>query len=89
MPDDPDRGQEAGAARVRRTLERERVSVEAIRKYEARHPEVTRATYKVPHYGLAGTAANYVAHLAKLGLAGTAAAVPARDAQTSERVTAA
>jgi len=47
-------------------LERERVSIEAIHDYEARHPEVTRATYRVPHHGLAGTAANYVKHVAKL-----------------------
>jgi hypothetical protein len=28
------------------------------------HPELRRATYKVPHHGCAGTAANYVLHLA-------------------------
>jgi predicted nucleotide-binding protein (sugar kinase/HSP70/actin superfamily) len=51
-------------------LERERMSTDAIRNYEARHPEVTRATYRVPHYGFAGTAANYVTHLAKRGMSG-------------------
>ena len=44
----------------------ERVNIDAIREYEARHPEVTRATYRLPHYSLAGTAGNYVTHLAKL-----------------------
>jgi len=40
------------------------LSVERIRKYEAQHPEVRKATYYVPHRGYAGTAANYVMHLA-------------------------
>jgi predicted nucleotide-binding protein (sugar kinase/HSP70/actin superfamily) len=47
-------------------LDRQCISMEAIRNYEAHHPEVTRTTYRVPHYGFAGTAANYVTHLAKL-----------------------
>jgi predicted nucleotide-binding protein (sugar kinase/HSP70/actin superfamily) len=38
---------------------------ETIRKYEERHPELRRATYKVPHRGYAGLAANYVTHLAR------------------------
>jgi predicted nucleotide-binding protein (sugar kinase/HSP70/actin superfamily) len=41
------------------------LTVEAIRKYEAKHPEVRRATYKVPHLGYAGMASNYVTHLAR------------------------
>jgi predicted nucleotide-binding protein (sugar kinase/HSP70/actin superfamily) len=43
------------------------VSVEAVRAGEARHPEVRRASYRVPHMGYAATAANYVAHLAQSG----------------------
>ncbi len=43
------------------------LTVEAIRKYEEKHPEVRRATYRVPHMGYPGTAANYVAHLAATG----------------------
>ncbi len=41
------------------------LTVEAVRKYEAQHPEVKRATYKVPHLGYAGMASNYVTHLAR------------------------
>jgi predicted nucleotide-binding protein (sugar kinase/HSP70/actin superfamily) len=40
------------------------LSVERMRQYEARHPAVTRSTHRVPHAGVAGTAANYVCHLA-------------------------
>ena len=45
-------------------LERTGLTLERIREYEARHPEVRRATYRVPHRGFCGTAANYVFHLA-------------------------
>jgi hypothetical protein len=41
------------------------LTLSLIRQYEREHPEVTRATYKVPHKGCAGMAANYVLHLAK------------------------
>lgn len=41
------------------------VTVEQIRRYEEQHPETRRATYKVPHRGYAGTAANYVMHMAQ------------------------
>lgn len=41
------------------------LTLEAVQRYEARHPEVLRATYKVPHRGYPGIAANYVMHLAK------------------------
>jgi hypothetical protein len=41
------------------------LTTEAIRKYEERHPELRRATYRVPHRDCAGVAANYVLHLAK------------------------
>lgn len=46
-------------------LEAAGVTVERIRDFEADHPEVRRATYRVPHRGYRGTAANYVAHLAR------------------------
>jgi hypothetical protein len=45
-------------------LKKTGLTVEGIRKYEARHPELRRATYRVPHRGCAGVAANYVLHLA-------------------------
>jgi predicted nucleotide-binding protein (sugar kinase/HSP70/actin superfamily) len=38
---------------------------EAVRRYEEKHPEVTKSTYRVPHYGFAGTAANYIYHLSQ------------------------
>ena len=38
---------------------------EKIREYEAKHPELRQATYRIPHYGVAGTAANYAIHIAK------------------------
>ena len=41
------------------------LTIEDIRRYEERHPEVRRATYCVPHMGYPGLAANYVAHLAQ------------------------
>ena len=41
------------------------LTIERIRQFEARHPEVRKATYNVPHLGYAGTAANYVTHLAR------------------------
>jgi len=41
------------------------LTVEAVRRFEAKHPEVRKATYKVPHRGNAGMAANYVVHLAR------------------------
>src|SRR5213596_2296397 len=47
------------------TLERTGQTIEAIRQYEAQHPQVRSATYRVPHLGCAGTAANYVLHLAR------------------------
>jgi len=47
-------------------LERTGLTVEDIRNFEEDHPELRRATYKVPHYGYAGTASNYAMHIAKL-----------------------
>jgi predicted nucleotide-binding protein (sugar kinase/HSP70/actin superfamily) len=46
-------------------LEESGVTIEQIREWEAAHPEVRRATYRVPHRGCCGTAANYVLHLAR------------------------
>jgi len=47
-------------------LEKTGLTVEEIRNYEEEHPELRKATYKIPHYGYAGTSANYVMHVAKL-----------------------
>jgi predicted nucleotide-binding protein (sugar kinase/HSP70/actin superfamily) len=41
------------------------LTMEAIRQYEAKHPKVRSATYRVPHMGYSGTAANYVTHLSR------------------------
>ena len=41
------------------------LTVETIRQYEVQHPQLRSATYRVPHLGYAGTAANYVLHLAR------------------------
>jgi hypothetical protein len=45
-------------------MEKTGLSEKSIRAYEAKHPEVRKATYYVPHRAYAGTAANYVMHLA-------------------------
>ncbi len=47
-------------------LERTGLTPEDIRTFEEDRRELRRATYKVPHYGYAGTSANYVMHVAKL-----------------------
>ena len=47
-------------------LDKTGLTVEDVRNFEEDHPELKKATYKVPHYGYAGTAANYVMHVAKL-----------------------
>jgi len=47
-------------------LERTGLTVEEIRSFEEENPKVKRATYKIPHYGYAGTSANYVMHVARL-----------------------
>jgi hypothetical protein len=52
------------AAEFQEAVKKTGLTVEAIRKYEERHPELRRATYRVPHMGYAGKAANYVMHLA-------------------------
>ena len=41
------------------------VSRERIRQYAVQHPSVKKSTHRVPHDGVAGTAANYVLALAK------------------------
>lgn len=40
------------------------LSLDRLRQYEAQHPAVTQSTYRIPHQGVAGTAANYVLTLA-------------------------
>jgi phenylalanine-4-hydroxylase len=51
-------------AEFKEALKKTGLTVEAIRKYEERHPELRRATYRVPHRDCAAAAANYVLHLA-------------------------
>ncbi len=46
------------------TLEKSGLTFDEIRAYERDHPELTRATYGIPQKGVAGTASNYVLHLA-------------------------
>jgi len=46
-------------------LKRTGLTVDEIRRYEEAHPEVKCASYRVPHAGYAGMAANYVMHVAK------------------------
>lgn len=46
-------------------IEKTGLTPETIRQYEKRHPELRRSTYRVPHLGYPGLAANYVLHLAK------------------------
>jgi predicted nucleotide-binding protein (sugar kinase/HSP70/actin superfamily) len=48
------------------TLEKTGMTVAKVRDYEKRFPELRRAGYRIPHDGVAGTAANYVRHLATL-----------------------
>lgn len=52
------------AQELEETLQKSGLTVDRIRAYEKDHPELTRATYRVPHGGVAGTAANYILHLA-------------------------
>ena len=46
-------------------LEESEVTIEQVRAYLDDHPETKRATYRVPHDGVAGTAANLVRHVAR------------------------
>jgi hypothetical protein len=53
-------------------LSRAGLTLEEVREYAAEHPEVRRATYRVPHApGVAGTAAGFVRHVAALRGVGT------------------
>jgi predicted nucleotide-binding protein (sugar kinase/HSP70/actin superfamily) len=52
-------------AQFEEVLKKTGLTVEAIRAYEKVHPELRRATYRVPHKGYSGTSANYVLHLAQ------------------------
>jgi predicted nucleotide-binding protein (sugar kinase/HSP70/actin superfamily) len=52
-------------AEFEEVLKKTGLTVEAIHKYEKHHPELRRATYKVPHKGYSGTSANYVLHIAQ------------------------
>lgn len=48
-------------------LERTKLDEAALRAAIARRPELARATFAVPHRGVAGTAANLALHVAALG----------------------
>ncbi|MCS6804029.1 MAG: hypothetical protein RMM98_00150 [Acidobacteriota bacterium] len=45
-------------------LDRNKLTVEKLRDLEAKQPALRRATFRVPHYGYAGTAVNYALYLA-------------------------
>jgi len=45
-------------------LEDTGMTIEEVRDYLERHPEMKRATYRVPHGGAAGTGANLILHVA-------------------------
>jgi len=47
-------------------LEKKKLPLDAVKRLEERFPHVRRATTPIPHSGYAGTAANYVMHLAQL-----------------------
>jgi len=47
------------------TLSRTGLATEWARSYLDAHPEMKRATYRIPRNGVAGTAANLIAHLAQ------------------------
>jgi hypothetical protein len=54
-------------AEFERTLEATGRRLEDIEAYVADHPEIRRATYRVPrHKGIAGVAANFVLHVDRL-----------------------
>ena len=46
-------------------LEHTGITIEQVRAYLAEHPEMRKATYRVPHGGVAGAAANLVLHVAE------------------------
>jgi predicted nucleotide-binding protein (sugar kinase/HSP70/actin superfamily) len=45
-------------------LARTGLSVDDVRRHEAERPGLRRSTYRVPHQGVAGSAANYLLHIA-------------------------
>ncbi len=45
------------------TLERTGLTIEEARAYLDAHPEMQKATYRIPHDGVAGTAANLIVHV--------------------------
>jgi hypothetical protein len=47
------------------SLARTGLTVAAVREHLEAHPEMKRATYRIPHAGAAGTAANLVLHVAR------------------------
>ena len=47
-------------------LEKKKLPLDAVKRLEERFPHVRRATTPIPHSGYAGTAANYIMHLAHL-----------------------
>ncbi len=47
------------------TLERTGLTPEAVRAYVAEHPQLRRATYRIPRDGVVGTAANLVLEVAR------------------------
>ena len=57
------------------------LSLAQLREIQAAHPHTARASYRVPH-GLAGTAADYVHHLARIARGGVPA--PAMASQLAE-----
>ncbi len=48
-------------------LERTGLTTERVREFIAERPWMRRATYRIPHRGIAGTAANTVMHAARMG----------------------
>ena len=46
-------------------LERTGIAPEKARAYLDAHPEMKKATYRIPHDGVAGTAANLIVHLSR------------------------
>jgi predicted nucleotide-binding protein (sugar kinase/HSP70/actin superfamily) len=47
------------------TLDRTGLTIDRMRTWLDRHPQMRRATYRVPHGGVVGTAANLVLHVAE------------------------
>jgi predicted nucleotide-binding protein (sugar kinase/HSP70/actin superfamily) len=60
------------------------MTIKQLRDIEASYPEVTRATYRLPH-GSAGTAADYVHHLARIAKGRSYASAPAGELARAAR----